>query len=1114
MPDYLEFLSTKKIAVEKSGFDVSLPNLNPMLFQWQKEITHWALKMGRAAIFADCGLGKGHPPDTPILTPYGFRKLGNIEVGDLVIASDGHSYPITGIYHKPYQQVYDVWFSDGARFRVDVDHLHICRTNNDRQRDRDWRVMSTHDLLNAGNLRYGASGKSRNYDIPIVQDVIFSISNSLVIDPYVIGALLGDGCLQGNVYLSSGDMELIEEFKKRLPHGVALKRKSEYDWRIMTGLTGNRKHPFRQELFDLGILGKRSDSKFIPSPYLYSNPDDRLNLLRGLMDTDGYIMPCGTSQFYSVSKELAYGVEFLIRSLGGIPKMSEKQTSCNGKPGKLCYVVTFSLATHNPFLLKRKAERWNLNPRDNGRWIDRIEPAGKSETICISVDSPDQSYVAKDFIVTHNTPMQLEWANRIVQRTGGNVLILAPLAVSIQTQQEGVKFNIPVTVIREQSDIKPGINITNYDRLVLRNGSWRLDPDQFVALVADESSMLKALSSKRRKQVTAYSKHFSYRLACTATPAPNDYIELGNTADFLGVCTQAEMLSMFFINANKEHTFYHGGKVYHKKGSNKGGQEWRLRHHAESDFFEWLSSWAVCMTKPSDFGYSDDGFVLPELNVHLNTVQMSGYTPAGQLFFTGLGGVSDRAKIRRETIDQRLGMLKQLIADAPQDDQWVIWCGLDKEQKLIEDTFGDECVSIYGRLSIDQKTERFNQWLSKEKRILVSKIKILGFGTNLQQAHRMAFFGLNDSWEQWYQAVRRQWRYLQTHTVDVHVILSNLETGIYENVMRKDAMAARLREGLIDQIRSYGAGGLSVRETKKGSYKTDTITGNGWLAMLGDSCERLKEIDDNSVHLSVYSPPFADLYTYTDLDRDLGNSRDWDEFFSHYAYIIREVLRVTMSGRLTCVHTMDIPAMAQKDGYIGVRDFPGAVIQAYENEGWIFHGRAYIQKNPQAQAIRTHSQGLLFVQLGKDSGMSRPALIDQVLFFRNPGKNPVPITPVKNGEMDNELWIQWAHGIWMGISESDTLKYARARGTGDEKHICPLQLGTIERCIKLYSNPGETVLTPFGGIGSEGYQAVKFGRKAVLCELKPSYFKQLIVNMQRAEMEAQSGDLFSMMGVE
>lgn len=202
--------------------------------------------------------------------------------------------------------------------------------------------------------------------------------------------------------------------------------------------------------------------------------------------------------------------------------------------------------------------------------------------------------------------------------------------------------------------------------------------------------------------------------------------------------------------------------------------------------------------------------------------------------------------------------------------------------------------------------------------------------------------------------------------------------------------------------------------------------------------------------------------------------------------------------------------MDVKDGYIGMRDFPGEVIRAYEREGWTFVGRAFIQKNPQAQAIRIKSKALLFAQLRKDSSHSRPAIIDQILIFKKPGENAVQIRPVENGDMDNETWINWAHGIWFGIQESDVLRYAPARDKDDEKHICPLQLGAIERCIKLYSNSGETVLTPFMGIGSEVYQAVRFGRKGIGIELKESYFRIALQNCTYAEGHYVGHDLFAM----
>jgi DNA modification methylase len=311
---------------------------------------------------------------------------------------------------------------------------------------------------------------------------------------------------------------------------------------------------------------------------------------------------------------------------------------------------------------------------------------------------------------------------------------------------------------------------------------------------------------------------------------------------------------------------------------------------------------------------------------------------------------------------------------------------------------------------------------------------------------------------------------------------------------------------LIQSARDCEVKELSMNDTPKDGfpYEKRTQHGTNWTMMLGDSCERLDEIEDESVDLSICSPPFADLFTYTDTPRDLGNSRSWPEFFQHYAYIIAAVLRVTKPGRLACVHTSDIPAMQSRDGYIGCRDFPGEVIRAHEAGGWTFVGRAFVQKNPQAQAIRVKSKALLFVQLHKDSAESRPALIDQVLLFRKPGTNAVPVTPVAHGEIDNETWIEWAHGIWLGIRETDTLQVAAARGEDDEKHICPLQLGTIERCVKLYSNPGELVLDPFAGIGSTGYVALQHGRRFIGCELKPSYYAAALRNLEKAATEVAS----------
>jgi hypothetical protein len=289
-------------------------------------------------------------------------------------------------------------------------------------------------------------------------------------------------------------------------------------------------------------------------------------------------------------------------------------------------------------------------------------------------------------------------------------------------------------------------------------------------------------------------------------------------------------------------------------------------------------------------------------------------------------------------------------------------------------------------------------------------------------------------------------------------------------------------------------------------YTTDQAAGENWELLLGDSCERLAEIPDDSAGLSVYSPPFASLFTYSPSVRDLGNSASRAEFFEHYGYIVRENLRVTMPGRIACVHVQQLPTTKATNGVIGLTDFRGQVISAYTDAGWIFHGEITVDKDPQAQAIRTKAQALMFVTKNRDSSMTRPALADYLLLFRKPGDNQVPIKT----DVTNEEWIEWARPVWLDIRETNTLNARVTRDEADERHICPLQLDFIERCVRLWSNPGETVLSPFAGIGSEVYTAVKLGRYGVGIELKPSYWRTAVRNLRDLEAEMAVPSLFDL----
>lgn len=672
------------------------------------------------------------------------------------------------------------------------------------------------------------------------------------------------------------------------------------------------------------------------------------------------------------------------------------------------------------------------------------------------------------------TYMQLEWARLI----GDDTLIIAPLSVARQTVREAQKIGLYIYYVRRQSDIanypEASIFITNYEMID------NFDFTEFGAVVLDESSILKSMDGKTRQRLTELCKDVPYRLCCTATPAPNDIAEIANHAEFLGIMSRVDMLASYFVHDENEY---------------------RLKGHAEEPFFRWLASWGMSIRKPSDLGYLDDGYDLPPLTIEPVFVKTE-YQPDDRLFFTGLDGIAGRIDVRKKTLPERCALAAEIVNAS--DEQFIVWCGLDDEQREIEKLIPG-CVSVYGRHNPDEKAEMLEAFQDGECRVLVTKPRIAGFGMNMQNAHRMIFVGLSDSFEAYYQCIRREYRYGQTDPVHAQIILSKIEDEIYQNVLRKESEANRMSRKLIENVQQYERAEIGGHADTEWKYKTDTVKSENWIMMLGDSCERMGEIETESVGFSVYSPPFMSLYTYSPSERDLGNSAGEDDFFQQYTFIINDLLRITKPGRLTAVHVAQVPAMLSRDGYIGLKDFRGKVIDAYTAAGWIHHGEAVIDKDPQAQAIRTKAKALLFTQLRKDSSWSRPALADFILLFRKPGENPDPVHP----DITNDQWIEWARPIWYGISESDTLQYTTAREDKDERHICPLQLGTIERCIRLWSNPGDIVFSPFGGIGSEGHTALKFGRKFIGIELKESYWRVAVRNLQKAEAENKTMDLFS-----
>lgn len=362
------------------------------------------------------------------------------------------------------------------------------------------------------------------------------------------------------------------------------------------------------------------------------------------------------------------------------------------------------------------------------------------------------------------TFMQVDWANQVHQNTGENVLILAPLAVSQQTVREAKKLGIAVTPCRTQADVKPGINITNYEML------QHFNPAKFGGVVVDESSILKSFTGKLRQQITDAFVHTPFKLSATATPAPNDYMELGTQAEFLGVMKRNEMLAMFFTH----------------DGSNTS--QWRLKGHAQKRFWEWVASWAAVVTKPSDLEYPDGDFELPPLNIHEIIIE-TGKPLDGSLFTVEARTLQEQREAARQTLPERVKACAELVNDAKE--AFLVWCNLNAESEALKRAIPD-AVEVKGSDSNEHKEKAAMGFADGTYRVLISKASIFGFGLNFQHANQMAFVGLNNSFEQYYQAVRRELRYGQKNPVDVYMITSDLEGAVKANLERKERDAARM----------------------------------------------------------------------------------------------------------------------------------------------------------------------------------------------------------------------------------------------------------------------------------------------------------------------------------
>lgn len=491
------------------------------------------------------------------------------------------------------------------------------------------------------------------------------------------------------------------------------------------------------------------------------------------------------------------------------------------------------------------------------------------------------------------------------------------------------------------------------------------------------------------------------------------------------------------------------------------------------------------------------GYVLPRLNLIENQIT----TPKrdnGSLFNDAIISATNFNAELRYTKFERLEEVVNIVNSRP-DENFIIWIKQNEEGEMLKKLL-PEAIEVKGADSNEWKEKHLLGFAENKFRILISKTKIASFGMNYQNCRNQIFASLDFSFEGLYQAIRRSYRFGQKNEVNIYLITTDTMANVKQSIDNKQKQFEIMQDEMSKAINAN----LNGQLMKTTDYDLLEESNDQYTIKRGDCVKLITELKDESVGFSVFSPPFAELYTYSSHLEDMGNSKNYREFLIQFGFLVKELHRVLISGRNVAVHCMDLPIQKGKEGYIGLRDFSGMLLTAFQDHGFIYHSRVTIWKDPVIEMQRTKAKGLLHKQVKKDSTQVRVGIPDYVMIFRKEGEGKDPVT---NTDLPVDLWQKYASPVWMDIDYGNTLQgYRNGRDENDEKHICPLQLDTIERLIHLYTNKGDVVLTPFMGIGSECYQALKMNRRAIGFELKESYFdlaKKNITSVMELKKQAE-----------
>ena len=773
------------------------------------------------------------------------------------------------------------------------------------------------------------------------------------------------------------------------------------------------------------------------------------------------------------------------------------------------------------------------------------------------------------------TVMQLEWARIVAEMTGGQVLIVAPLNVRREFYDDATHIlhqQPPIYVkTQEEADAikaRVPVVITNYERV--RDGD--IDPRRFAGVTLDEAATLRSFGSKTYQVFLDKFKGVRYKLVNTATPSPNRYKELIHYAGFLEIMDTGQALTRWF-----------------KRDSTKANNL-TLYPGREREFWIWCASWGLFLQKPSDLGYSDEGYSLPPLEVRYHRLQTdladAGSEPNGQmkLMRDAAFGLRDAAREKRESIDARVAEAKRIIDEAPADEHFVLWHDLEAERHALTAAL-PECVDIHGTMDLEERERRVEAFAYGETRLFATKKSLSGSGCNFQRyCHRAIFLGIDYEFNDFIQAIHRIYRFLQKEPVVIDIIYMDSEDEVLRVLKQKWQQYNELTETMAAIIREYGLG-TAARESLKRTIGVERVevTAEHYRAINNDCVEELKTWTDNSVDMILTSIPFGNHYEYSPSYNDFGHNPDDDAFFQQMEYLTPNLLRVLRPGRVAAIHVKDriLFGNATGLGMPSVEPFHADTIAHFRKHGFVFFGMVTIVTDVVRENNQTYRLGwteqckdgskmgvgceeylLLFRKLPTDTSKayadvpvkkSKEAYtraqwqIDAHGFWRSSGDRLVtkaelqaaPVSKMQDlyrrysrqtvysyaehvalakqldadGRLPATFMVcapgSWTDSVWDDINRMRTLNTSQ-RLKKRELHICPLQLDVVERAIERWSNPGDLILDPFGGLMTVPYTAVKMDRRGAGIELNADYFRDGLGYLQEAEDARDVPTLFDL----